>query len=349
MSQQHSDAYLTSLVREFCKLPQETGWVEFKENDASAQEIGEYISALSNAATLTGKGFGYLVWGISDKGHEITGTAFKPMKEKVGNEDLESWLLRMLSPKLHFHFHSFELEGKQIVLLEIPAASGKPTSFSNIEYTRIGSYKKSMKDYPEQERALWRAFDKTPFEELIAAANQTSSDVLRLLDYPAYFLLMSLPQPSHEDGIMASLEKENMVRRNDAGLWEITNLGAILFARDLHSFKGLSRKALRLIIWEGTGRFKTTREQLGQKGYASGFEGLIEFLTALLPRNEVIGKALRREVPMYPDLAVRELIANALIHQDFSITGAGPMVEVFVDRMEITNPGCPLVFVCSQN
>ena len=46
---------------------------------------------------------------------------------------------------------------------------------------------------------------------------------------------------------------------------------------------------------------------------------------------------------MYPILAVRELAANALIHQDFAITGTGPMIEIFDDRMEITNPGKPLV------
>jgi len=46
---------------------------------------------------------------------------------------------------------------------------------------------------------------------------------------------------------------------------------------------------------------------------------------------------------MFPELAVRELVANALIHQDFFVTGAGPMVEIFDDRIEITNPGEPLV------
>jgi predicted HTH transcriptional regulator len=70
---------------------------------------------------------------------------------------------------------------------------------------------------------------------------------------------------------------------------------------------------------------------------------LIEFVNALLPRNEIIGKALRKEVPMYPEEAIRELVANALIHQDFSITGTGPMIEIFADRMEITNPGLPLI------
>lgn len=46
---------------------------------------------------------------------------------------------------------------------------------------------------------------------------------------------------------------------------------------------------------------------------------------------------------MYPEIAIRELVANTLIHQDFNITGAGPKIEVFADRMEISNPGIPLI------
>lgn len=46
---------------------------------------------------------------------------------------------------------------------------------------------------------------------------------------------------------------------------------------------------------------------------------------------------------MFPQLAIRELVANALIHQNFFVTGAEPMVEIFDDRIEVTNPGEPLV------
>jgi|SRR5450830_1546622 len=341
----HNEAYLVGLLSELCKLPSETGWVEFKVNNKDPQEIGEYISALSNAATLAGKGYGYLVWGIENETHQIVGTEFDPNIAKKGNEDLESWLLRLLSPRLHFNFSHLVVDEKSVVILEIPAASARPTSFSNVEYTRVGSYKKPLKDFAEHERSLWRAFDKTPFEELVALGNLTGEEVLGVLDHSSYFSLLGMLLPLTADSIVAALEADKMVRRDATGRWEITNLGAILFARDLQTFKGLARKALRLIVWEGKGRLKTVREQVGKKGYAAGFEGLIEFLAALLPRNEVIGKALRREVPMYPALAVRELIANALIHQDFSITGAGPTVEVFSDRMEITNPGSPLVVV----
>lgn len=343
MTLERKAEYLVSLVSELCKLPAETPWLEFKHNNADPQEIGEYLAALSNAAALDGKSNAYLVWGVNDKTHEIVGTTFKPHSAKKGNEELESWLLRLLSPRLHFRFHTFEVDGKPLVLLEIPSAHTKPTTFEGRELIRIGSNKKPLKDFPEQERALWRVFDRTPFEDLPAASNLDAAEALSLLDYPAYFDLLGLPLPTEQAGILSRLQEDGMLRCDEAKRWEITNLGAILFARELQKFKGLARKAVRLIVYEGKGRLKTLRELQGHKGYASGFEGLIDYLSALLPRNEVIGKALRKDVPMYPDLAVRELIANALIHQDFSISGAGPMVEIFDDRLEITNPGEPLV------
>jgi predicted HTH transcriptional regulator len=343
MSTDKSQEYLVGLVKELCKLPTETGWLEFKENVANPEEIGEYLSALSNTAALNGKANAYLVWGIKDSTHEVTGTAFQPSHAKKGNEHLENWLLRLLSPRLHFRFYEFEFEGKPVVLLEIPRATGKPTQFAGADFIRVGSYRQKLKDYPDLERKLWRIFETTPFEELKAMERVDTAQVLSLLDYPSYFDLLSQPLPANREKILARLAEDRLIVDNQAGGWDITNLGAILFAKNLDAFKELSRKAMRVIVYEGKGRLKTIREQVGRKGYASGFEGLIEFVNALLPRNEVVGKALRKDVPMYPDSAIRELVANALIHQDFSVTGSGPMVEIFADRMEITNPGLPLV------
>ena len=217
--------------------------------------------------------------------------------------------------------------------------------FKGEEYIRVGSYKKRLKDHPQLEQRLWRAFDTTPFEKQIAEERLAGPDVLQLLDYPSYFELLGLPLPGDRTAILAALAADRMIVANDAGGWDITNLGAVLFAKRLDAFTGLGRKAPRVVVYEGKARLRTLREQVGVLGYASGFTRLIEYINALLPRNEVIGKALRSDVPMYPELAVRELVANALIHQDFSITGAGPMIEVFEDRMEITNPGSALVDV----
>lgn len=335
--------YLISLVNELRKLPSETEWVEFKVNDAEPQEIGEYLSALSNAAALHGKAFAYLVWSVEDGSHDLVGTSFDPATAKVGNEELENWLLRLLSPRIDFHFHRFETDGKQVVLLEIGQAFRHPVAFQSAEWIRVGSYKKRLKEFPEKEKVLWRIFDHTPFERLIAAEGLAADDALKLLDYPAYFDLLGLPLPDAKEGILRALVDDGMILKADNGTWSITNLGAILLAKKLGTFKGLGRKAVRVITYKGRSRVETLHEQPGTKGYAVGFEGLIGYISSQVPPNEVMGKALRKVVPMYPDLAVRELVANALIHQDFLVTGAGPIVELFEDRLEITNPGKPLV------
>ena len=343
MNTSASPEYLNSLVAELRKLPRETAWVEFKVNNADPEEIGEYLSALSNAAALYGKANAYLVWGVKNETHEVVGTTFKPAQSKKGNEDIESWLIRLLSPRIHFRFHEVVHEGCPVVILEIPRAHGRPVQFHGVEFVRVGSYRQKLKDHPQIEKELWRIFDTTPFEELVALEHLNDEEVLSLLDYPAFFQLLRLPMPSNRDGIMRGLAEDAMIAPNPAGKWNITNLGAILFARSLDSFKQLARKAMRVIVYDGRGRLKTIREETSHKGYACGFEGLIDLVNHLLPRNEIVGKALRKDVPMYPEPAVRELVPNALIHQDFSITGAGPMIEIFADRMEITNPGLPLV------
>jgi predicted HTH transcriptional regulator len=127
--------YDAGLVRELCKLPRETEWAEFKRNKAEPQQISEYISALANSAALAGKNAGYLLWGVDDDTHDIVGTSFAPASTKIGNEELESWLLRLLSPKLAFRFADVSIEGKRVVLLEVPRAASAPVQFQGSEFT----------------------------------------------------------------------------------------------------------------------------------------------------------------------------------------------------------------------
>lgn len=335
--------YLLGLVRELCKLRHETDWVEFKLNQDAPQEIGEYISALANAATLHGKAQAYLLWGVENGTHAIAGTGFSPSSAKKGNEPLETWLLRLLNPRIDFRFHEFLVDERRVVLLEIDRASRQPVAFGGNEFVRVGSTKRKLKDYPEKERALWRVFDRVGFEEGIAAERLSSEEVLTRLDYPAYFELLDTPLPDGHAAILNVLQQDRLIAPGAAGGFDIMNLGAMLLARNLADFRSLQRKAVRVIEYRDSGRTETLKEQEGFRGYAAGFQDLLGYINARLPASEVIGQALRQTIPAFPEIAVRELVANALIHQDFLATGTGPMVEIFPGRIEITNPGEPLV------
>jgi predicted HTH transcriptional regulator len=338
-----NETALRLLLRELCGLPTETEWVEFKVNNTNPEEIGEYLSAIANSAALLGRERGYLVWGVEDVSHRVVGTNFQPRQAKKGNEELENWLGRLLDPRLDFRIHEFDHEGHRIVLFEVPAADRTPVRFQGTEFIRVGSYKKKLHDFPEKERRLWAIFRRETFEQGIAKSRVSSDEVLHLIDYPEFFERFAISLPDNRVGILDRLRLERVIEDSGDGTFDVTNLGAVLFARRLDDFDRLARKAPRIIQYRDRDRLDTIREQGSSKGYAVAFDGLVDSINDLLPSNEVIGDAFRREVRMYPKLAVRELVANMLIHQDFSLTGTGPMVEIFTDRIEFTNPGTPLI------
>ncbi len=335
---------VNAIIEESRQHSHELPWIEFKHNNCNAQEIGEYISALSNTAALFNQEHAFLIWGIDDDTHEIIGTTFNPQEAKVGNQGIDLWIATQLNPQIQFYFHTTTLEGKNVVLLEIGRAFSSPVKFRSEDYIRIDSYKKKLKDFPDTERELWAVFSKTPFENLVAMENVSGDFVLRELDFAAYFEMLSLDLPSDKIRILEAFLEDGMITKCETGNYNITNLGAILFAKRLSDFPSLSRKAVRVIKYEGPDRISAaSKEKIEEKGYANGFEGLISYINNLLPNNEILGKALRKVVPMYPETAVRELVANAIIHQNFFMQGTSPLIEIFSDRLEITNPGAPLI------
>lgn len=333
------------LINDLCQLSAESSWVEFKKDNADPEVIGKRCSALSNAARIEGKEYAYMLWGIEDDTHDVTGTRFKPDQHKAGGQEFQLWLAQRLQPSIAFSFREVEHPAGKVVILEIPAATSSPVAFNNIPYIRIGSATPKLSDYPERYQKLIESIRPYRWEQGVARQHVSSDDVLELLDYTQYFRLVHRPLPDNRVGIFEHLEADQLIKPDVGGKWNITNLGAILLAEDLMRFEpSLARKAVRFIAYDGKNRAADVTHRIDEKrGYAVGFEGLISAINNLLPVNEHIGEALRAAHPQFPGLAIRELVANALIHQDMTITGSGPQIEVFEDRIEITNPGKPLV------
>jgi len=330
------------LIEELRALPKESEWVEFKVNNTNPQLIGEYLSALSNSANLENKEFAYLVFGVEDETHKIVGTSFHPKNTKVGNQELENWLVTQLEPKVDLKIIEHSVNNKNIVVFQVEISQNRPVAFRGVEYIRVGSYKKKLKDHPEKERKIWQKARNISFEKEFAVKNITADKVLELLNYPGVFKLLQIPLPANKNGILEKLEEEKLIVKK-LNKYHITNIGALLFANDLNEFETLKRKIVRVVIYKGKNKLQTIKEFQSNPGYAVGFEQLVDYVNDKLPSNEEIGRVFRKEVRVYPELAVRELIANAIIHQDFNISGTSTMIEVFENRIEFTNPGKPLI------
>ncbi len=340
-----NEQLLTYLIQQ----PKECEWLEFKLNYHSDQEIGERISALSNAACICEQPFAYLVFGVEDITHEVMGTTFKPKlaktkseKGKESKEELEHWLIQRLNPKIDFIIEEFDYKGKHIALFKIPATYNQPVEFQHNAYIRIGSITRKLNDFPEKARKIWKNSQQNIFEERVALANVEADKIISLLNTQRYFELMELPYPTDRNGVLAKFLSEKFIIANNDNTYDILNLGALLFAKDLNEFEQLKRKAIRVIVYDGKNKLHTIREELFNMGYAVGFEHLIHWINGQLSANEIIGTALRQNTRMYPEIAIRELVANALIHQDFDEKGF-PIIEIFSDRVEISNSGLPLI------
>lgn len=334
---------LDILIHELRNMPAECQYVEFKHNNYDPEMIGRDISALANGAALCDKRMAYMVWGIDDDTHDIIGTDRNLQNIKIGRQELESWLRALLSANADFEYNTINIDGLTVGVLSIQSAVGQTVTFKKIDYIRVGSYTKSLLDVPAVRAKLWDKIRNANFERRMAVVDLNLVEALQRLDCSVYFDLMGLTMPDNAPGISHYLLEEGIIERLDNGLYGITNLGAILFAKDLNKFSRLSRKAVRVVQYAKNSRIEMLRDETMMKGYAAIFEELIRYIEALLPAKEIIEGAFRKTVRSYPNIAIRESVANALIHQDFSMTGTGPLIEVFPHRIEITNPGTPLV------
>ncbi len=336
---------LDLLIKELIKLPKETEWVEFKHNNAEPHMIGEDISALANSAALIDRSHAYMIWGVEDDTHRIVGTKVKLRQAKRGNQELENWLRYLLSKNADFSFQSVEIDGQHIEIIIIAKALGVPVTFEKVDYIRVGSYTKKINEFPVLQAQLWDKLRHDCFEETDAMADLQQNQALRLLDCDAYFESLQIPIPSDNAGYAHYLEEEGIIQKQDNGLYAITNLGAILFAKRMSDFPRIGRKAIRIVQYDGNNKLTILREETTVEGYAVSLEKAVKYVSTLLPSKEDINSVRRVTHSAFPLPAVREAIANAIIHQDFYISGAGPVIEIFANRIEVTNPGTPLVEV----
>ena len=244
-----------------------------------------------------GQSRGYLAYGIDDTTHIVLGTDFYPKKEKIGNEELENWLAIHLAPRIDFSINEITIDGKHVVLFVIDSAGNTPVKFDGTSYIRVGSYKKKLSDHPERERKIWQNTRSGYFENKVALGGLSDDEVLSVIDYPSFFKLMDIPLPANKNSILEKLAEEKIIIKRQS-CYDVTNMGGILFAANLNHFDSLSRKAVRVVFYKGNNRINAIREQVEVKGYAIGFEGLVDYISSNLTTNEEILKAFRKVTPI---------------------------------------------------
>jgi ATP-dependent DNA helicase RecG len=325
---------LHSLLEELVEYPAETEWIEFKLGAGSItnDQIGEYISAMSNGATIKNKPFGYLVWGVHDKTHEIKGTNFKFSTAKQGNQDLELWVRNLLHPKINFAIFEFDYQGKNMVLLRIPAAKGEPAHFKKIPYIRIGSNKTDLRNHPNFVRLIYNSLE----------------------DWSAGIIETATLNDLDEEAVHVAREKfkERSTRAsyyNEIDSWEpekfldkakitingkITNTAILLLGKEESSHYLLP--ALSEITW---------KLETEEKAYEHFGTPLLLNTTKVLqnirnvkykffPDNELLATTVNK----YDTRTILEALHNCIAHQDYGLDSRIIVTEK-IDKLIFSNAG----------
>lgn len=316
--------------------PAEYERLEFKEakNQFDNTKLMKYCVALAN------EGGGYLIFGVTDKRpRQVVGSQAFPTPEALNK------IKAQIVEKLRLRVEITELchpKGR-ILVFEVPTRpTGQPIAFEGAYLMRAGEDLVPMT--PDMLKRIF-AEDQQDWFSRPARSHASPDEVIALLDTQTYFELLKLPYPTSQDAVLGRLQSDQLLQRNSRS-WTIPNISAVLLAKRLDKFSPtLARKAPRVIIYEGANKLHTRIDQTGQKGYAVGFEGLVNFVHSSAPQNRCVEEVVREEVKMFPRQALRELIANALIHQDFLATGTSVIIEMYDDRVEISNPGIPPIKV----
>lgn len=339
-----SDSTLSEIVKKLCQNDSELEHVEFKESLSRPEAIAETICAIINALTRRQIARGYMIWGVRDADHAIVGSKFNPWKKKVGNEEFELWLTKYIEPAPDLEFRELNIDGYRLVVLIVFANPKEISKFRHIPFIRIGANTRKLSEFSAIEREMWERVLDNDYEMFPAKSNLSRTEVLSLLDYDTFYAMRRKGVPVEVDLVFEESVRCGIIIDNCDTTYDISNFGALLYAKDLDSFPTLSGKAVRIITYIGDSKISAKQEYRSRGGYIVDFNRMIaEILSNTISRETLNDDGIRRIEYQYPEVTLRELLANMLVHQDLYKKTMSPMVEIFTSRIEFTNLGKPLV------
>ncbi len=328
---------LQKKLDELLRLSAETEWVEFKHNNEKPEEIGEYLSALANGAALHGKPAGYIVWGVEDDTHRILGTTFQPRLSKVGNEELENWLLRLLTPRIDFTIHEFNRDGLPVVLWEVQAANSIPVRFKSDAFIRVGSYTKRLMGFPEKERRLWQLLSGTQQDwsaKIVPAATPDDLDPEALRFARAQYRIKH-PQRAEDMDSWDDVTFLNKAKVCIGG--KVTHAALVLLGKEESAH--LLSPAVAQLTWilRNETNVEQDYEHFGLPLILSS-DRILKKVRNLTIRHLPSGTLFPQEVSQYDPWVMRETLHNCIAHQDYTLRGRISLVET-PDSLLFTNMG----------
>lgn len=328
----HKKKCLELLEKSLSPLPQELNELDWKASTCKPERMGRHLSAFANYT-----GGGYLVFGIEDGGI-IKGLT--PKESELYASQIGNWSRDLVTPEVRTQIFSFEYKGKALLGVYVEEAFDKPVHKKNgsldDSYLRAGGQSRQMTRGEVRQSMMSSRHQR--FEELPASLPSTIlENWLDWFDF-SEFLKRTRFESTAQERLFEHLFYHKLLIRVDQNFIP-SNLAILTCAKDLSSFPSYERYAVRIIEYLDTTKMQAKKDLTIQLGVSLGLDLIVKQIAEALPHSEIIQNATKIRTSAIPLIAIRELIINSIMHRDFSKTNSFITVEIFSDRIEITNPG----------
>jgi ATP-dependent DNA helicase RecG len=324
-----STRLLVSLVDSFREAPADAPWLELRRAPHEPwSRIGESLSAVGNGAALARQPYGYVLVGADPESREVVGVPEEDRATRAPDAGLLTWLQSTLSATFVAR-HEVEHPDGRVVLFEVACASGRPLRFLGRGYVLASGRVAPLERFEELEAALWAPVADWS-AELVDGASLADLDPVAIEMARAAYLA---PLPALERESRGWDDAEFLARVHLTRGGDVTRAALLLLGRAASA--GMLAPAVPQITW-------TVGEADGVVVEHAHHEP--PFLTAV---DEVLGRIRNRTLPSSPGLeadtrqyepaTLREVVLNAVAHQDYALRGWLHVSEM-ADRVVVTNP-----------
>lgn len=323
------------LEQSLTPVQQELNRLDWKQDLSSkTSRLHDHLSAMANSA-----GGGFLVFGVDPEGRRI---GLDPERVPEIIQKLVNISRDGLEPAClieHAVENSAPGSGRVLLFIRVPESPEKPVHIrgESIERSYIRTGGQTRKMTATDLRTVLRSTRIQRLEEtpLHYPGAETLLERMRLEEV-AQRLKIPLPEdPVRRQDLLVDLG----FAVPSQGRLLPTHLGLLIAASDFSDVPGFEHFGLRITRYRGSGRLLADKDVFLSSGFIESLDRAVSEVVGLLPSSEVIERATRRQVPLYPQLTLREIIANAVIHRDYNRADSHVRIEIFDDRLEITNPG----------
>ena len=301
--------------------------VDFKRSVPSkVRELTEEVCSFLNAAG------GYLLIGVNDSnaivGAEIDNSKRSAIQGSIGE----------ISPMCHYSMYDVDVAGKKVWVIEVPSGKNKPYFFSGCTYLREGANSQKLTNV-EEIREIFQRHERIYFD----AIPLSKVNLLEQLDKDNF---LEFKKEAHIVSDVDDFQVLDSMRVFDDN--NIAKSGGVLFFAQ-HPENVFFHAVVRCVLFKGTDKVYIIDDKTFGGPLLQQYNKAIEWLKGKLQvAYEIEGTGPRKEVWEIPLEVFKEAIINALAHRDYDEQGASITIEMFDDRVEITNPGTLLPVVAKN-